>query len=811
MNRTTSSYRSRRAICVVVALAALIFGLSLPAAESASLTLERTTAAIRLTTPQLAFELAPEGAGMGLLGLEGTATGTQFVKRPDDLAAARLWRVVVTDDRGKPDEFVTLLNSTACRERTALLRDDVLVLSWRGFDIGDEKDVIDVHVRVKLWADTDMTDWRIGVDNRSQTHGIWHVYGPVIDLGIIGETGADDYLIMPPAEGRSVRDPIHWDRNVRNERTMHDLTTDLIPVKIKNDQPATGFGFGAQEPYGTPYATARGQFQLCGYYEKKGHFYYPSQERGPGLYLAAHDSHACPKVFYATNYAKDDLLRFAVGSFPADSAKPRLDYEQAWPFVIGAFSGDWFDASMIYRDWALRQRWAFKGPLWRRGDVPQWAKQITAWIRADSGKKRGIQRMVDVVNAYRERLEGTLAIQWYGWDVVAGGTKRSMCGKFPPIPFAQDGFAEAVKDFQSRDIVVYPYVNSRIWSVGFSDEKDYVDFETARPYVEMGPNGEIHQWAPGEQDGMYAKMCLFTDFWREYLTDVCRQIVYDYDVKGLYLDQAAEMSYGGGWYDSQGCHDPAHGHPLGVTRALFQAEHRRMKDIYEECRTIQPDLCVCGEGNAEPFNDIFANKLIHYEIWPGHVPIWTALYHDYITCFGRTAGLKAKNPEDPKPQMQIGWQLVLGTQIGRLWPTNFEDPLIQEDLAYLVRSCALRNRYHKYLTLGQMLRPPYMSEIPDVTTAEFRRINHICTLPAIVAASWKAPDGSVAIVLSNISKKPVEFTFGFDPQDYGCDASVKLVRTFAETKTLTAAVSEEGAVSCIMTLKSLDAVVVELQ
>jgi len=795
----------------LAALTVALFTAVTIAADTLPMALTKTDASMRLTTPGLVFELAPEGTGMGLLGIEGTSTQTQFVKRPDDVATARLWRVVVTDDRSKPEDLVTLLNSAPCREQEARLDDGALLLSWRGLDIGDEKEAMDVQLRVTLRADTGMTDWHIRVVNRSRSYGIWHVYAPVVDLGVIGESGADDYLIMPPAEGRSVRDPIHWDRNQQNERTMHDLTTDMKPVEIKNDQPATGFGFGAQEPYGTPYATARGQLQLCAYYEKKGHFYYPSLDRGAGLYLAAHDSHTYPKVFYATNHEKDQLLRFAVGSFPEDSARPGLNYEQKWPFVIGAFAGDWFDASMVYRDWALRQRWAIKGPLSRRRDVPEWAKRITAWIRADSGRKRGVRRMVDVVNAYRGRLEGTLAIQWYGWDVVAGKTRRSTCCKFPPIPFAQDGFAEAIRDLQSRDMVVYPYVNTRLWSVGFPDEKDFVDFEVAIPHVELSPTGQINQWAPGKHEGMYAKMCVITHFWREYLTDICRQVVYDFDVKGLYLDQAAEMSYGGGWYDSQGCHNPAHGHPLGITRALFQAEHRRMKDIYEQCRTIQPDLCICGEGNAEPFNDIFANKLIHYEIWPGHVPMWTAVYHDYITCFGRTASLKAKAPKDPIPQMQIGWQLVLGTQIGRLWPANFEDPLNQDGLDYLVRACALRNRYHKYLTLGRMLRPPYMSEVPDVTTAEFRRINHLCTLPAVVAASWKAPDGTVAVVLSNISREKIEFTFGFEPGDYGAAPDVSLVQTFPEPRDLPCARTAGGRVNCTMTLNGMAAVVVELQ
>ena len=774
------------------------------------LTLEKAGDAILLRTPRIAFQLAPEGAGMGVLGITGGVDGTAFVKRAASATQARMWRIVLADDRGKPETFITVDNRTACLQQTATLSDGMAMLTWRGVDVGEAKSTLDVSVRVALWHNTEMTDWRLRVTNRSARYGIWHIYCPDIELGVIGESGADDFLIMPPAEGRSVRDPIHWDLNQKNERTMHDVTTDLVPVKIDNDQPATGFGFGAQEPYGTPYATARGQFQLCGYYQKKGHFYYPSADPGPGLYLAAHDSSAYPKVFYATSRPKEGLLRFAVGAFPDDSARPGLDYEQTWPFVIGSFTGDWFDAAMIYREWALRQRWMFKGPLHRRGDVPPWAKRITAWVRLDSGKKRGISRMLTFANAYRARLEGTLAVQWYGWDVAAGATKRSMCCKFPPVPFAQDGFAEAVRDLQSRDMVVYPYVNTRLWATGFADEEDFADFEAARPYVEHRADGIIHEWNPGKQKGRFAKMCVQTDFWREYQTDVCRQIVADFGVKGLYLDQAAELSYGGGAYEQQGCHNASHGHPLGITRALFLAEYGRWREVLHTCRALQPELCICGEGNAEPFNDLFTNKLIHYEIWPGHVPLWAAVYHDYVTAFGRTASLKGRNKDDPIPQMQIGWQLVLGTQIGRLWPANFADPTVQRNLAYLMKACALRDRYHRYLTLGSMLRPPCMSSVPDVTTAEFRRINNLCTLPAIVAATWRAPDGSVAIVLSNISREAVDFTFSFEPEAYAVSPDVEIVQTFPITRKLARREDGQGRIACSMTMDGLDAVVLEL-
>jgi hypothetical protein len=66
-----------------------------------------------------------------------------------------------------------------------------------------------------------------------------------------------------------------------------------------------------------------------------------------------------------------------------------------------------------------------------------------------------------------------------------------------------------------------------------------------------------------------------------------------------------------------------------------------------------------------------------------------------------------------------------------------------------------------------MLRPPYISETPLVTTAEFTRINNLCSLPSVVGSTWRAPDGSIAVVLTNISLEKADFTFGLDFAELG--------------------------------------------
>jgi hypothetical protein len=754
--------------CFFLMLTSFSFG-----EDTWTISFEKSKELMQLQTSQIAVEFAPEGSGMGILSLKDTGRDTEFIKRPASAEQAKVWKITMTDDRSKPDEFITIFNTDPCVEQTAELADGVLTLSWKGLAVGEQQDVIHVTMKVKQYADTWMTDWRMDIDNRSETYGIWHIFGPILELCVIGESPENDFLIMSPAEGRSVRDPINWDKNQNNERVMYDLTTDMEPVKINNDKPATGFGFGSQEPFGLPYPTARGQMQLNAYYQKDGNFYHASKTKGSGLYLSTYDSYGYPKVFYATGQPEDECLNFTYGMFPDDSAKPGLGFKQPFAHVIGVFEGDWYDAALIYREWATRQRWCARGTLDKRRDVPQWLKDCTAWIRLDS-KGAPLSKLVDTVDFYRQELAGPLAVQWYKWDIGMETSKGpGICSQHPTLGIGREGFYEVVKDFNDNDIHVFPYINPRVWGYGDWPQKDLpatLDFEMARPYVSVKASGEVHHWGKG-YDGYLAKMCVHTKWWQNFMTDTAVQIVKNYNVAGIYLDQSGECSYGGGYYDQQACHSPEHGHPLGITKALVDAELSRTKDILNACQIYRPDFMTNGEGAAELWIDQMNNKLIHYEIWPGNVPMYGVVYHDYQTYFGRSAQLEARNPEDPKPQMQIGWQLVLGNQIGRLRSYIVDTEIENRNLEYLKKACEVKNQFSRYLNIGRMLRPPYVSETPLVTTAEFKRINFICSLPSVVGSTWRSPDGNIAVVLTNMSLEKVGFTFGLDFSELGLDSN----------------------------------------
>jgi len=765
------------------------------------ITLDKTSKQIIIKTPKLVLKLSGTKDGMGFTSVRNV-DGIEFLKQPQNPAQAKVWRLKLTHDVRSEKNFIKIYNNAPCRQKKATIKDGQITLSWLGVQVANEKNALDVFVFVKMLDNSEMTDWRLKVVNHSKKYGIWQAYMPEMELGVIGSSGENDYLLMSPAEGRSVRNPIFWGNDKKKEKMVFELTTD-VRIKTKNTQGSQGFGFGSHEPYGCPYPTSRGQMQLNAYYQKAGNFYYPSQSKSPGLYLSTHDGDANPKVYYATDEPKNKLLRFVVGHYPKDNSKAGLGFEQKYPMVIGAFNGDWYAAASIYRKWALKQSWSSKGRLIERDDVPEWLLRITAWIRL-STRSNPSNVYDNVIKNYRKKLYGYLGIQWYAWEY---GIKKG-CGIFPPTPNGRKEFKDTVAAYAARDIIVFPYVNTRLWSYIDKNVSVKNDFKAAKPFISQNPDGSLSRCQWGEH--IAYRMCLFTKFWHDYLSKNCAEVVKKYAVKGLYLDQAANTSYSGGFYGLQGCFDKTHGHPAGVTRSLAETEYQRYKEILDATRKYNKDEVLTGEGNAEPFNSLFVNKLIHYEIWPGYVPTFNVVYHDYVTSYGRTVKLKPTKPGDPIPEMQTGWQLITGSQLARLWPANFGDPVIKRNLKYVEQATLLKSDAgHKYLSLGRMLKAPYMSEVPVVTTGEFLRINNICKLPGILAATWESPDGDVAIVLTNIHKEKISFKMDLDLKAYGFKGNCSLKTLFPKSANLPA--KQKGKIlSCSLALNPKEIMLIKI-
>ena len=152
--------------------------------------------------------------------------------------------------------------------------------------------------------------------------------------------------------------------------------------------------------------------------------------------------------------------------FPQNSLAPLgpgAEWTLAFDVVIAGFEGDWFDASMIYRTWALREAvWTRAGNLTTRsGDpnYPQWLLEAPFWTTGDSGAQQG-----DNIRLAAE-LGTAIGTHWYGWEQETFDTHY-------PVYTPKAGFKAATAAMQAATPPVY-VVRSLV--VCLSGSNDFAD------------------------------------------------------------------------------------------------------------------------------------------------------------------------------------------------------------------------------------------------------------------------------------------------------------------------------------------------
>ncbi len=699
---------------------------------------------LTFTSPTLVMQFASPEDGMGLMQLHESTFGAHFLADLPKDAQPLIWKLELTNDVHKEEAFFTVDNNSPAVRKYFSRQGKQLLLHWDGVKLPDEKGSADVTVTIADSAFHQMSEWRIGVKYHFEKAKLWRVVFPAFELGVIGDSPLNDYLLTSTSDGRAINNPL-------GAKGGTYVSTDITTSNEKEVIHGADFGIGAARPYGLPYPSGRMQMQFCAYYEKQNDFYYPDKKPNGALYFAAHDPKAYPKVFFFTQNNAHHSLLFELGNYPDKAETLEGNYQLPYPVILGGYRGDWFDAAALYRQWSLTAPWVKKGPLAKRSDIPQWLLDINAVHRGDVHAADNNLNLT-WAETYRKVLSGGMMDQWYEWSAKEK-SKGYQQFAFPPDSIAPEGFAEIVKKMQDQQIYAFPYLNTGLWST------DDANFDLVKKDVIIAADGKSHPMENSKTGRATETINVFSKSYEDYLAKVAREVVQKYHVKGLYLDQGGAVHFGGNWGLS-GDFNPNSPYPHGVTLALVQAEQRRFAAIAKSAHSVDPEVVLTGESVAEPFIDTFANRLIHFEIWPGYVPIFETVYHDYTTSYGRTVLLKPKNPGDPMPAFQIGWQLTIGVQIGRLWTgLNLDDPVTRKYADYLARATQVKTQLPQYINYGQMLRPPTpQNPVPLVYTQEFSRMNHVSSLPALLSSVWKAEDGSCLLLVTNVSGAPQQNT-----------------------------------------------------
>ena len=77
------------------------------------------------------------------------------------------------------------------------------------------------------------------------------------------------------------------------------------------------------------------------------------------------------------------------------------------------------------------------------------------------------------------------------------------------------------------------------------------------------------------------------------------------------------------------CWDTSHGHPRGGGNYTYHAARRFGLAIATQLKAIDAEFVTHGENANEHFIDVLDGTLLHYDLWPGLIPLAKAVYGDY--------------------------------------------------------------------------------------------------------------------------------------------------------------------------------------
>ena len=591
--------------------------------------------------------------------------------------------------------------------------------NWRQYTVTPYLQRLELHwaepvdaaltgISVSAIATADARDaairWRLRVGNTSSNWTIWRVTFPQIALANLGTNGA---VLFPRGPGEVQRGV--WERPYSYHGSYPDSSCTM-------------------------------QFMAA----------YQPCENPTGLYLAVHDPWGSTKNLTVQSEPGAGRLVLAfVHPAPNMSLAGNsfaLEGEAVWQLL----RGDWFDAAMIYKNWAKREAkwWPRQGPD-GRADTPRWMRELNAW--AMTGGAPG--KCVPAVKQFRDFLALPVGFHWYNWHQIP------FDNDYPHYFPAKDGFTEGVAELKSAGIFPMPYINGRLWDSHDRGAEDFEFGKLALPAVAKKDDGSpyIESYGSKETNGEPVRlgvMCPSTAIWQQTVSNIVLRLLRECGTSAVYIDQVAAA-------EPKLCMDRSHGHPLGGGH-WWNEGYWKMLDAIRAAKPVEAALTT--ECNSEPFIRWFDAYLTWHWQHDGQVPAFPAVYGGAIQMFGRA--YRGGSTQDLALRMKAGQQLVFGEQLGWLDPGLLK----HKDNAQFFRQLAqLRSRFSRYFFAGSMARPPELrGDVPRVKADWQWSGEWWVTSDAVLAGAWTlAKERRLVLLFVNVDDTPVEATVWPDEPGWG--------------------------------------------
>ena len=456
-----------------------------------------------------------------------------------------------------------------------------------------------------------------------------------------------------------------------------------------------------------------------------------------------------------------------LGFFHADDWRQSRDL--GYHVLLKSFTGDWYSAADLYREWTGKQRWSI--PLSGRKEIPEWLLDSPPHIvlriqgRLDEGPTepnecfQPYEKAIPLLEKISQELEAPVVPLIMSWE-NKGPWVYPDC--FPPA-----GTDESLKNFtamaRERGWHVGSYCNGTRWVTA-----QYWSGYNGREYFEKNNGSETvcktvenamwkECWDTPWRES-YAT-CLGVERTRQTAEDFCHRLKDD----GLDYIQFLDQNVGCTAFP---CYASDHGHPpmpghwmtqamdrLGGTFEQIRKEsEREMAFALEQpcCEFFMPYIQICDVRVGPPGHSYYNN---------GFVPLAMYLFHEYMLFQGAFGCGQEPYHLQIRTAANLVWGLISGgvlTGDGDLvnrdhpMPWSVWEPKLgdnSQSIAMIRHATALRRKEGRpYLVYGRMQPPAHIEDI-EICRWQHGSENHVT--PAVFHSAWKSPNGTFAIVLAN--------------------------------------------------------------
>src|ERR1051326_5099610 len=461
---------------------------------------------------------------------------------------------------------------------------------WRDTEVHRRRDELELRwrrpanenigaVAVKATATLDQRHsairWKVRIQNPSTNWSVWRVVFPQVALADLGEEGAAFFPRGPGEVQRAV-----WQR----------------PFRYHGEYPGCWCAM---------------QFMAA----------YREGEKPTGLYVALHDPWGSVKDLEVTTDPAPRSARLAFDIPAPDMGRAGNDFALEGEAVWQLLRGDWFDAAMIYKDWARREaRWWPRLGSEGRADTPRWMRELSAWALSGGAPDDCVEK----VKRFREFLGVPVGFHWYNWHQIP------FDNDYPHYFPAKTNFAQGVADLKAANVFVMPYINGRLWDSKDRGAEDVEFSRVALAAATKQPDGKpfLESYGSKETNGepvRLAAMCPATPLWQQTVSNLVLRLLREAGTSAVYIDQVAAAA-------PKLCMDPTHGHPLGGGHWWNEGYWKMLEDIR---RAMPRDTTLTTECNGEPFIRWFDGYLTWHWQHDGQAPAFPAVYGGAIQMVGR--------------------------------------------------------------------------------------------------------------------------------------------------------------------------------